>query len=841
MAQDRPRLDTAIPEAGFSSPDDALDVFLEWVGDCGLSLYPHQEEAILELYGGQHVVLNTPTGSGKSLVALALHFQTFAACGRTVYTAPIKALVSEKFFDLCTVFGPEHVGLMTGDGAVNRDAPILCCTAEILANMALRQGDDAGFDSVVMDEFHYYADRDRGMAWQIPLLVLTGSRFLLMSATLGDTTQIRADITERTGTAAVEVRDAKRPVPLAFEYSTSAVHETIERLLSEDKAPIYLVHFTQRSAAEQAQALMSSKVCTKEEKKVLSKAVQGTRFDSPYGKTVRRYVMHGIGLHHAGLLPRYRMLVEQLAQRGLLKVICGTDTLGVGINVPIRSVLFTQLCKYDGVKVRILRTRDFQQIAGRAGRAGFDTVGFVVAQAPAHIIENRRRALKAAKQGRKKARTQSAPTRGYKHWDQETFKRLSTGEPERLESRFRVDHGRLLNLMQNAMETTGDARDGVTAMLDLIDRCHATANRKAELREETAALLEHLSNAEVVHTGADGTLSLTPGLQQDFSLHHSLSLFLVDALSALDPASETYALDVVSLTEAIMEQPRAVLLRQADKARDALHWELKNGGVPYEERIERLKEVSWPQPQADWIRAVFDTYAHAHPWVLGEDIHPKFIARDLLEQLACFSNYVQDLGLERSEGVLLRYLTHTYKTLLQNVPASRQDETLIEKLATLRAMLSRVDASLVAEWERLAAGEEADGGATPVLVDISQDRKRFHARIRAELHALLRALSMRDWAEAVASVDPGDELWSAEDFEEALAPFEQAFGSVRFDHRARLSEHTTIRSTGPLQWAVIQRLIDPEDEGAWSLDGTIDLRGDTNPSGPLIQMGRIGE
>jgi hypothetical protein len=841
MAEDR--LDTLVPEQGFADADQALEAFLGWVEDRGLSLYAHQEEAILELMSGQHVVLNTPTGSGKSLVATALHFQTFAACGRTIYTAPIKALVSEKFFALCERFGAENVGLMTGDGAVNRSAPILCCTAEILANMALREGDEAGIDSVVMDEFHYYADRDRGMAWQIPLLVLKKTRFLLMSATLGDTSQIREDLTARTGIEAVEVRSTERPVPLEHSYSLSPVHETIERLLEGAKAPLYVVHFTQRSAAEQAQALMSINVCTKDEKSELAAAVKRTRFDSPFGKTVRRFVLHGIGLHHAGLLPRYRMLVERLAQQGMLKVICGTDTLGVGINVPIRTVLFTQLCKFDGQKVRILRVRDFQQIAGRAGRPGFDTVGYVVAQAPGHIIENRRAAEKAAAKGRRKPKAKTQPDRGYKHWDQTTFERLSVGAPEVLKSRFVVDHGRLLSLMQHAQEADGDARGGVQTLLELIERSHASSNDKLRLAEQTTVLLEDLTRGGVVQEKDDGRLSLASGLQRDFSLHHSLSLFLVGALEGLDPESDSIALDTISLTEAIMEQPRAVLLRQSDKAREALHWQLKGEGVPYEDRIEQLKQVTWPMPQADWILALFHAYASAHPWVQGEDIKPKCVVRELVEQHMSFSTYVVEYGLERSEGVLLRYLSNTYKALLNNVPADKQGEALIEMLATLRAMLARVDSTLVTEWERLAAGAEPGTApdAAPPPVDISEDKRRFHARIRAELHGLVRALSLADWEEAVACVHAGEEPLLPGDLESALAPYLEEFGPVRFDHSARLAQHTSIRPAGRLQWEISQRLPDLEDEGAWAIEGTIDLREDTNPPGPLLRLRRVGE
>ena len=340
--------------AAIRDPGAILDRFLGWVSEIGLEPYPAQEEALLELMAGRHVVLSTPTGSGKSLVALGLHFKARCEGRRSFYTAPIKALVSEKFFALCDVFGPENVGMLTGDASLNWAAPIICCTAEVLANMALRQGEATDAPYVVMDEFHYYGDRDRGSAWQIPLLTLPHTTFLLMSATLGDTAAIEEKLRERTGREVAHVHSDERPVPLDFEYRERPIHETVEELLEADKAPVYIVNFTQRECAELGQALTSAKISSREEKRSIAEAIGEFRFDTPYGKDVRRMIGHGIGIHHAGLLPKYRLLVEQLSQRGLLKVICGTDTLGVGVNIPIRTVLFTKLCKFDGEKVRIL-------------------------------------------------------------------------------------------------------------------------------------------------------------------------------------------------------------------------------------------------------------------------------------------------------------------------------------------------------------------------------------------------------------------------------------------------------------------------------------------------------
>lgn len=836
------RLDERVPERGFSGPDAALDAWLGWLADGGIEPYPHQEEAFLELFAGNHVVLDTPTGSGKSLVALALHFKAFAEGWRSVYTAPIKALVSEKFFQLCEVFGAENVGMLTGDARVNPDAPVLCCTAEILAKQALREAVDPGaledVRAVVMDEFHYYADPDRGMAWQVPLLVLERPAFLLMSATLGDTSAIARDLEARTGRAVATVYSADRPVPLEFRYSEDPLHETLARLVREDRAPIYLVHTSQRAAAESAGALMSTDWCSREQKRALSAAIGDFRFDSPFGRAMRRFLRHGVGLHHAGLLPRYRRLVEKLAQQGLLRIICGTDTLGVGINVPIRTVVFTRLCKFDGTEVRHYTAREFKQIAGRAGRKGFDESGLVVAQAPEHVIANRIAAAKAAAKGRKRFSRQGPPARGYKHWTEDTFRQLVARRPEPLESRFRVDHGVLLTLMQGAWEATGDAAGGVAALRRLVERSHESGRSKERLRRQVDELLGDLERAGVVQRSGDGARMILPdGLQRDFSLHHSLSLFLLHAVARLDREAEDWALDVLTLTEAILEDPRPVLVQQAHRARGELIARLKAEGVPYEERMAAVEEVTWPKPRAAWIYGVFNAYAEHHPWVKGEHVRPKSVAREMFEGWWSFEDYVELLGIQRYEGLLLRYLTDVYKALVQNVPADERTDDLLAVIGYLRALLGRVDASLVTEWERMVAGEvPAPAGAPappPRPVDISADPRAFRARVRAELHALVRALAHRDWEEAAACVR-GD--WTPEAIEEALAPYLERWGGVTFDHRARLAEHTHLRKVGPHRWEVSQTLVDPDGDNASSIDGFIDLREDTNPEGPVVEL-----
>lgn len=827
--------------------DALFDLFLDWVGERDLALYPAQEEAILEVFTDNHVVLKTPTGSGKSLVAVAMHLHALARGKRSYYTSPIKALVSEKFFDLCSIFGPQRVGMMTGDSAVNRDAEIICCTAEILANIALREGVDARADYVVMDEFHYYADKERGVAWQIPLLLLERATFLLMSATLGDTRPIEEHIERTTGRRVAVVSSEQRPVPLAYDYSEEPLHEALARLVDQERAPIYLVNFTQRESAEEAQNLMSVNFASKEDKRAIADEIADVRFDTPYGKEMQRYLKHGIGLHHGGLLPKYRLVVERLSRKGLLKVISGTDTLGVGVNIPLRTVLFTKLCKYDGQKTGILSVRDFKQIAGRAGRKGFDDQGYVVAQAPAHIIENKRIEGRASAAGKKKFVRKQPPQKGYMPWNEETFRALVERPPEPLESSFQVTHGMMVDLLQrpgNAYRKGG----GYRLLIDLIGKCHEHDGSKRHLRRQARALFKGLRHAYVLEVRPHEYLRgqevvVQADLQTDFSMMQALSLFLVEALGALDPDSPDFALDVVTLSESILEDPRAVLLKQLDKIKGQLINEMKADGVEYEDRMTRIEGLTWPKPRADFIYRLFEIFEEQHPWVGHENVRPKSILRDMYERYLSFNDYVRELGLERMEGVLMRYLTGGFKTLVQTVPEMYRSDEVIDIIAFFRTALARVDASLIQEWERLMYGEERT--VVPELappLDISREQRSFRARIRAELHALVKALAEGDWEEAAACVaqPPDDAPWDAARFQAALAPFLEEHERLIFDHTARLTDKTTVLPDGKHRWRVSQVLVDPEGENLWAISGEIDLREDTAPEGPMIAVHAIG-
>jgi superfamily II RNA helicase len=837
-----------VPSRPGTPPDELLDLFLGHVRDLGIELYPAQEQALLELCSGSNVILSTPTGSGKSLVALAMHFLALSEGRRSFYTAPIKALVSEKFFALCRDFGADKVGMITGDASVNRDAPIICCTAEILANMALRDGNNAAVDCAILDEFHYYADRERGVAWQIPLLVLERVQFLLMSATLGPTETFEKALSKLTGHPTVTVRSVLRPVPLDLEYRETPLHETIVDLVSSGRSPVYVVNFTQRSAAETAQDFMSLDFLPRDRKKMLAEELGRVRFDTPYGKEVKRFLAHGVGLHHAGLLPKYRLLVEKLAQKGLLAVVSGTDTLGVGVNIPIRTVLFTRLCKFDGEKTALLTVRDFQQIAGRAGRKGFDDRGFVVGQAPEHVIENLRLELKAKGDPVKLKRIvrKKPPDKGYVHWDRSTFDRLAASQPEPLVSRFRVSHGMLLEVLQRPQ--------GCREMARLIHRSHERRAARRLLGREARTMFQSLVEAGIIEVDPETRrVRVHVELQHDFSLHHALSLWMVDTLERLDSESPTYALDVVTLVESMLEDPEYVLRQQLDVVKRAKLAELKMAGVEYEQRMEELEKLEYPKPLRELVYGTFNAFRVVHPWVQGDDVRPKSIAREMFERFMDFNEYIREYELGRAEGTLLRYLSDAYKALVQTVPAPVKTPQVEEIEVFLRAMVRAVDSSLLDEWERIRSGmadatrplepppEDAPGEA-----DVTADERGFTVLVRNAMFRLLRALARKDWGAAVGMAREGGA--TQDELEQALAPFFAEHAAIRLDALARAPDKTVItRPEGEGVWNVVQLFggppaaDEPDEEGedgteAWALSCQVDLSASAAAARPVFQI-----
>ncbi|WP_436739844.1 DUF3516 domain-containing protein [Streptomyces sp. BBFR102] len=832
-------IDQLPPDA---DPDALFDAFSSWVEGRGITLYPAQEEALIEVVSGANVILSTPTGSGKSLVAAGAHFAALAQDKVTFYTAPIKALVSEKFFDLCKMFGTENVGMLTGDASVNADAPVICCTAEVLASIALRDGRAADVGQVVMDEFHFYAEQDRGWAWQIPLLELPQAQFVLMSATLGDVAMFEKDLTRRTGRPTSVVRSATRPVPLSYEYRTTPLTETLTELLDTRQAPVYIVHFTQAQAVERAQALMSINMCTREEKDRIAELIGNFRFTTKFGRNLSRYVRHGIGVHHAGMLPKYRRLVERLAQAGLLKVICGTDTLGVGVNVPIRTVLFTALTKYDGTRVRVLRNREFHQIAGRAGRAGFDTAGLVVAQAPEHVVENEKALAKAGDDPKKRRKVvrKKAPE-GFVAWSEQTFEKLIASEPEPLTSRFRVTHTMLLSVIARP----GNAFE---AMRHLLEDNHEP--RKQQLRHirRAIAIYRSLLDGGIVEKldepDAEGRIvRLTVDLQQDFALNQPLSTFALAAFDLLDPESPSYALDMVSVVESTLDDPRQILHAQQNKARGEAVAAMKADGVEYEERMERLQEISHPKPLEELLFHAYDTYRQSHPWVGDHPLSPKSVIRDMYERAMSFTEFVSFYELARTEGIVLRYLASAYKALEHTVPDDLKSEDLEDLTAWLGELVRQVDSSLLDEWEQLAnpadmTAEEAREKADQVK-PVTANARAFRVLVRNAMFRRVELAALDNVAE-LGELD-GEAGWNAERWGEAMDAYWDEYDDLGTGPNARGPKLLLIEERPEDElWRVRQTFEDPNGDRDWGISAEVDLAASDAEGRAVVRVTDVG-
>ncbi|MGR6963832.1 DEAD/DEAH box helicase [Geodermatophilus sp. URMC 61] len=819
-----------------ADPDELFTAFAAWAEARGTVLYPHQEEALIELVSGANVVLATPTGSGKSLVATGAQYAALAEGRRSWYTAPIKALVSEKFFALCGVFGAENVGMLTGDAAVNRDAPIIACTAEVLANIALREGADADVGLVVMDEFHFYGDPDRGWAWQVPLLELPKAQFLLMSATLGDTGWLREDLTRRTGRPTALVAGAERPVPLHHYYATTPMHETIQELLDTRQAPVYVVHFTQASALERAQALMSVNVCTKDEKAAIADMIGGFRFTTSFGTTLSRLVRHGIGVHHAGMLPKYRRLVEQLAQAGLLKVICGTDTLGVGINVPIRTVVFSALSKYDGTRTRLLNAREFHQIAGRAGRAGYDTAGTVVVQAPEHEVENLRQFAKVADDPKKRRKLvrRKAPE-GMVPWSEGTMRRLVEADPEPLTSNMRVSTAMVLDVVDRP-------GDPFVAMRRLLTENHEPRKRQLRHVREAIGVARSLLQAGVLvrldEPEPDGRrYRLTVDLPPDFALNQPLSTFALAAIELLDPESETYALDVVSVIEATLDDPRQILAAQLNKAKGEAVARMKAEGIEYEERMDLLEEISYPQPLAELLEHALEVYTRSNPWAADAHLSPKSVVRDVWENAYTFRELVNAYGLTRAEGAVLRYLSDAYKALRSGVPAAARTDEVTDLVEWLGELVRQVDSSLLDEWEQLTSPDQPLDA--PVAVPtrprpLTGNERAFTAMVRNQLFRRVELFARRRWYD-LGELDRGSG-WDADRWGEVVQAYFAEHAELNTGADARGPALLIWDRSEPRVWRVRQILDDPASDHDWGFDVEVDLEASDEEGAVVLRV-----
>ncbi|ATG51742.1 DEAD/DEAH box helicase [Brachybacterium vulturis] len=841
-----------LPESSADAGQDAIvDGFVEAQESVGRTLYPHQEEALLAIAAGDHVIAATPTGSGKTTIAYSALFAAMARGERSYYTAPIKALVSEKFFDLVSQFGAENVGMMTGDSAVNHDAPIIVCTAEIFANHALRDGPGSDVGMAVMDEFHYYGDPQRGWAWQVPLVELPDCQFVLMSATLGDVARFVDDLEERTERDVSVIDDAPRPVPLDFRWSLEPLPETIQTILTDRDAPVYIVHFTQKDALDQAQALQGQKILGPGEKERIREIIGDFRFSKGFGQILSRLVREGIGVHHAGMLPKYRRLVEKLAQSGLLKIICGTDTLGVGINVPIRTVLLTGLAKFDGKRMRLLNAREFHQIAGRAGRAGYDTIGHVVVQAPTWTIEFEKERAKhrlreeagTVSNNAKKRKKEPKPRvpEGAISWSEATMTKLVENAPESLRPHLKITAGMVLALISRP----GDA---IASGRHLIMTSHQTTGQKLALVKDAVEIFRGLRDAEIIDVleGPDHLgrrFALVEDLQLDFTMNQPLAPFAIAMIDSLDEESGSLTLDTVSIIEAILEDPRQILLAQQNAAKGELLGELKADGVEYTERMARLDEVSWPKPLAEDLEGALEIYARSRPWVRTDDLSPKSVVREIYETGQTFSEFVQRYGLQRSEGIVLRYLSDAYQAMRRTIPQDLRTEGLEDMIEWLGVLVRGIDSSLLDEWEALTHPEELEeDGASEIRPStprgLSAQTKVLRTMVRAAMWQRIEHFAFEREAR-LAELD-GDSGWDRPRWAAAMDDYYDTYDHVGIDGPARSPQLLQITEESKV-WRIRQAFADPEGNHDWAIEAELDLEATDESGEPVLAITHVGE
>lgn len=833
-----------------AAQDRIVEGFIASQQAIGRSLYPHQEEALLAIAAGDHVIAATPTGSGKTTIAYCAIFAAMARGQRSYYTAPIKALVSEKFFDLVSQFGAENVGMMTGDSSVNHDAPIIVCTAEILANHALRDGPTSDVGLAVMDEFHFYGDPQRGWAWQVPLVELPGCQFVLMSATLGDVSFFEEDLEQRTGRPVTTIDDAPRPVPLDFRWSLEPLPDTIATIVEDRDAPVYIVHFTQKEALEQAQALKGQKILTAAEKEQVREIIGDFRFAKGFGRVLSGLVREGIGVHHAGMLPKYRRLVEKLAQSGLLKIICGTDTLGVGINVPIRTVLLTGLAKYDGRRTRLLNAREFHQIAGRAGRAGFDTVGHVVVQAPPWTIEFEKERAKVrareeagtAPNSAKKRKKEPRPKvpDGAVTWSEQNLTKLVENPPEQLRPHLRITASMVLALIARP----GDA---IAAGRHLIMTSHQTRTQKLALVKQAVDIFRGLRDADIIeildqpdHLGR--RIALVEDLQLDFTMNQPLAPFAIAMIDSLDEESDTVTLDTVSIIEAILEDPMQILLAQQNAAKGELLAELKADGVEYTERMAQLDEVTWPRPLAEDLEAALEIYRANHPWVRADDLSPKSIVREIYETGQTFSEFVQRYSLARSEGIVLRYLSDAYQAMRRTIPQDLRTEQLEDMIEWLGVLVRGIDSSLLDEWEALTHPEDATDGAEEIRPStprgLSAQTKVLRTMVRSAMWQRVEHFAFEREAR-LAELD-GASGWDRKAWAEAMDDYYDTYDHVGIDGPARSPQLLQITEESKV-WRIRQVLDDPDHNRDWGIEAELDLEATDEAGEPVLAIIHVGE
>ena len=426
--------------------------------------YPVQEEALLGYFTGQQgVLVCAPTGTGKTLIAEAAVYEALRTGRQMYYTTPLIALTDQKLDELQQSairwgFSETDIGLITGNRRINPDAPVLVVVAEILLNRLLNPDsfDFSGVSSVVMDEFHSFNDPERGIVWELTLGLLPASvRTLLLSATVGNALEFTSWLRKAHQRNLQLVVGTERKVPLQYEWvGDELLPDFSEKIAEGDevsrRTPSLMFCFSRAQCWTTAELLRGKKVIDKQRQGELANYLNEMDFSSGVGPKLKQLLMRGVGVHHAGVLPRYRKMVESLFQKKLLAYCVCTETLAAGINLPARSVILPSLLKGPKGKKKLVEISSAQQIFGRAGRPQYDDRGYVFALAHEDDVKIERwrekydsipedtkdpgllRAKKQLKKKMPKRRSEEA------YWSEQQFLQLQQADSANLASRGRL-------------------------------------------------------------------------------------------------------------------------------------------------------------------------------------------------------------------------------------------------------------------------------------------------------------------------------------------------------------------------------------------------------------------
>ncbi len=423
-----------------------------------LEPYPVQEKAIEKIVAGESVLVTVPTGTGKTLMAKAGIWKALARGETAIYTTPLRALTEEKYRELCDDFGADKVGFATGDYKVNPDAPVQVIVAEILWNKIYGDRVHAPADVVIMDEGHYFNDPERGHVWEQSIIGLDArSQLVILSATVGDAEQFCNWVYSCRRVELALVQSNERKIPLYHQYRESYLIEVARDLFQKGECPTIIFTFGRELCFERARLLKScSRFTTDEERARIAEVAEATLLDRGISKELKPLLLHGIGIHHAGILPKYKQMVERLTLERLIKFVVSTETISAGINLPAKRVIFPEMRKYIQGKARLLNSAEYHQMAGRAGRPQFDTDGVAIALAPEAVVQTIRKEMKDAQKGRftvdenKVRRTAysrakaEAQKDGDVTWDEEAFNRVVAGKPAPLRSQTKITAEQIL-------------------------------------------------------------------------------------------------------------------------------------------------------------------------------------------------------------------------------------------------------------------------------------------------------------------------------------------------------------------------------------------------------------